>query len=178
MPTKWDLGECTVVTNCKILNVAANNAQYGAVSAAGYVAKSADGSLWYENNAEATLTATAQDGYQFAKWADNNDTNATRTFNVTADATFTAVFEENTNNGGNNNPATAVGDSAANAVNIYAYGNTIVVENATDEIYVYNAMGALVGRDAINRVRTEIPINGPGVYIVKTGGIVKRVMVN
>ena len=38
--------------------------------------------------------------------------------------------------------------------------------------------GALVGRDAINRVPTEIPVNGTGVYIVKTGGVVKRVMVN
>ena len=85
----------------------------------------------------------------------------------------------NENQGGNeNNPATAVAESAANAINIYATGNTIVVENATDEIRVYNAMGALVGRDAINRVRTEIHVNGTGVYIVKTGGVVKRVMVN
>lgn len=35
-----------------------------------------------------------------------------------------------------------------------------------------------MGRDAINLVRTEISVNGAGVYIVKTGGVVKRVMVN
>ena len=182
--SKWNVNNYPVKLGCKILNVAANNAQYGTVSVAGYVAKSADGSLWYENNTEATLTATAQEGYHFAKWADNNDTNATRTFNVTDDATFTAVFEENTENGGNenqggnnNNPATTVGESVANAVNIYAYGNTIVVENATDEIYVYNAMGGLVCRDAACHVST-MTINGPGVYIVRTGNVTKRVMVN
>ena len=72
----------------------------------------------------------------------------------------------------------AVSESSASAVNIYASGNTIVVENATDEICIYDAMGKLVCRDAINRVRTEITVNIPGVYIVKTGSTVKRVMVN
>ena len=69
-------------------------------------------------------------------------------------------------------------EMAVNEVNIYAHHNTIVVENATDEILVYNAMGVLVGRDAINRIRAEITINDTGVYIVKTGNVVKRVMVN
>lgn len=73
---------------------------------------------------------------------------------------------------------TPVIESAATAVNIYAYGNTIVVENATDEICVYDAMGRLVGRDAINRVRAEIRINKPGVYIAKTGAAVKRIVMN
>jgi hypothetical protein len=53
-----------------------------------------------------------------------------------------------------------------------------VVENATDEIRVFNAMGALVCRDVASRVRAEININGTGIYIVKTGNTVKRVMVN
>ena len=71
-----------------------------------------------------------------------------------------------------------VTETAANTINIYAAGRKIVVENATDEIFVYNAMGALVCRDAINRVRTEITVSTPGVYVVKTGSTVKRVMVN
>ena len=87
--------------------------------------------------------------------------------------------EGGNNEGGNeNNPATAVAESAANAVNIYAHGDKIVVENATDEIRVYNAMGKLVCRDTINRVRATISVNTTGVYIVKTGNVVKRVMVN
>ena len=73
---------------------------------------------------------------------------------------------------------TPITETAANAVNIYAHGNTIVVENATDEICVYDAMGRMVGRDAINRIRTEIRVNTAGVYIVKVGNDAKRVMVN
>ena len=73
---------------------------------------------------------------------------------------------------------TAVNESAANTVNIYAYGNQIVVENATDEIRVYDAMGRLVGRDVACRVRATITVKNTGVYIVKTGDVVKRVVVN
>ena len=72
---------------------------------------------------------------------------------------------------------TPVTESAANAVNIYAYGRNIVVENAAEEIRVYNAMGALVGRDVASNVCT-VTINNSGVYIVKTGNTVKKVMVN
>ena len=92
----------------------------------------------------------------------------------------------NNNQGGNNeegneNPATAVAESTASTVIIYAYGNTIVVENATDEILVYNAMGCLVCREAARHVSTgitSITVNTQGVYIVKTGTVVKRVMMN
>ena len=70
-----------------------------------------------------------------------------------------------------------VTETAANAVNIYTLGNKIVVENATDEIFVYNAMGRLVGKDAACHVSTII-VSGPGVYIVKTGSTVERVAVN
>ena len=86
----------------------------------------------------------------------------------------------NENQGGENTePATAIADDAAPAVNIYAYQNIIVVENATDEIYVYNAMGTLVYRDAARHVATTatITVNGQGVYIVKTGNVAKRVMI-
>ena len=73
---------------------------------------------------------------------------------------------------------TAVSDAAASTMNIYAHHNTIVIENATDEISVYNAMGTLICRDATPCVRAEINVNVLGVYIVKTGNVVKRVMVN
>ena len=73
---------------------------------------------------------------------------------------------------------TAVAESAANAVSIYTSNNIIVVENATAEIRVYDAMGRLICRDAINRVRAEIPVNTVGLYIVRVGNVAKRVMVN
>ncbi|MBR5643967.1 MAG: leucine-rich repeat domain-containing protein [Salinivirgaceae bacterium] len=79
---------------------------------------------------------------------------------------------------------TPVTETAANAVNIYAHGNTIVVENATEEISVYDAMGRVIARkdrDVARHVSTgttTITVNTPGVYVVKTGSTVKRVMVN
>ena len=72
---------------------------------------------------------------------------------------------------------TPVTESAANAVNIYAYGRNIVVENAAEEISVYDVMGRLVCRDAAHHVST-ITVNGTGVYIVKVGDVVKRVVIN
>ena len=115
-------------------------------------------------------------GHKFVNYVYNNDAT------TTADGTETAACERGCGTTdtrvaeGTKLATTAVAESAANAINIYAHGNTIVIENATEEIRVYNAMGALVGRDAINRVRAEITVNTTGVYIVKTGKTVKRVM--
>ena len=88
------------------------------------------------------------------------------------DVTIFIYFEEVDN--------TAVTESAANAINIYARHKTIVVENATDEISVYDAMGRLVGRAARHVSTTgtsTIPVNTTGVYIVKTGAVAKRVVI-
>ena len=73
---------------------------------------------------------------------------------------------------------TAVSDAAANAISIYTQNNVIVVENAQDEISVYDAMGRLVCRDVARNVSTEITVTTPGIYIVKVGGTARRVMVN
>jgi len=87
--------------------------------------------------------------------------------------------EGNENQGGENtNPGTAVAESVADNLQVYAHHNTIIVENATDEIRVYNAMGVLVCRDVACRVRAELQVNGAGVYIVKVGTVAKRVMIN
>ncbi len=88
---------------------------------------------------------------------------------VTLTTTFDVAIEDD---------STAVAESAANAINIYAHHSTIVVENATEEIRVYDAMGRMIGRDAINRVRTEISVKGTGIYVVKVGNVAKRVMIN
>ena len=77
-----------------------------------------------------------------------------------------------------NNAGTAVAESAASAVNIFAFSNTIIVENADAEIFVYDAMGRLVVEMPHCDVSTEIHINGTGVYLVKVGNTAKRVMIN
>ena len=116
-------------------------------------------------------------GHEFVNYVYNNDAT------TTDDGTETAVCEHgcgatDTRVAEGTRLGTAVTESAASKVSIYAHHNIIVVENATDEIRVYDAMGKLICRDAIHRIRAEINVNGTGVYIVKTGGAVKRVIVN
>ena len=128
-----------------------------------------------ELGATVTLTAIADEGYHFVMWSDSVTENP-RTVTLTAELLqqvkdsieFTAIFEVNTD----------VADEAAEAVNIFAYGNTIVVENAVSDIFVYNAMGRLIERVAAEAGRTEIKIDGAGIHVVKTGNTAKRVMIN
>ena len=49
----------------------------------------------YEENTEATLTATANTGYEFVEWNDGVTTNP-RTITVTSDTAFTATFQART----------------------------------------------------------------------------------
>ena len=122
-------------------------------------------------------------GHDFAKYTYNNDAT------TEADGTETAACEHGCGATDTRTAAgtklattpekgTAVTETAASNVNIYAQGRTIVVENATEGISVYNAMGALVCRDAIHRVRTEINVRTAGIYIVRVGNVTKRVIVN
>ncbi|MBO7496537.1 MAG: leucine-rich repeat domain-containing protein, partial [Salinivirgaceae bacterium] len=74
--------------------------------------------------------------------------------------------------------STAVEESAADEVSIYAHHNVIVVENADAEIRVYDAMGRLIVETPHCDVSTEIRMNTAGIYIVRVGSVVKRVMVN
>lgn len=65
------------------ITVNSNNAEWGTVTGGGTFAE----------NATATLTATAKEGYKFVKWQDGNTTNP-RTITVTKDETYTATFEQ------------------------------------------------------------------------------------
>ena len=295
-------GTLPVEWNCKKIKLLSNNEEYGIVSTSDNGAEANDSTIWFAYNAEATLTATAKDGYHFARWDDYSTENP-RTVTITESKTYTAIFEEHyivtdytvnatcystgLTEGSHCSvcgeviiaqteipmlehnlyvsssavaptcywegrteeiscsicgivitpqeyiPAldhefidylynydatiyadgtettlcehgcgtadtrvaegtkltenrTAVTESTANVVNIYAHHNTIIVENATDEIRIYNAMGALVCRDVARNVstvaesdiRAELQVNGTGVYIVKVGTVVKRVMIN
>lgn len=58
-----------------------NNAEYGSVTGSGV----------YDNGAEATLTATPEEGYSFQKWSDGNTDNP-RTISVTEDVALKAQF--------------------------------------------------------------------------------------
>ena len=123
----------------------------------------------YHKGDTAIFTATANKGYKFVGWSDGNTDNP-RIVIVTEDMTMEAKFEKDGNS--------AVSDDAANAVNIFAYSNVIVVENADAEISVYNTMGGLVYKEQGNGVNNQIVVNGAGIYIVKVGNVAKRVVIN
>ena len=83
---------------------------------------------------------------------------------------------ENGNSDDNENTETAVNELNTK-INIYIVNHTIVVENATDEIRVYDVMGRLICWDATPCVRAELRMDGAGVYIVKVGNLAKKVIV-
>ena len=67
------------------ITVNANNDAWGSVSGGGV----------FEEGTTTVITATANAGYTFVKWQDD-DVNAIRTITVTADALYTAIFAEGT----------------------------------------------------------------------------------
>lgn len=123
----------------------------------------------YHKGDTAIFTATANKGYKFVGWSDGNTDNP-RIVIVTEDLTMEAKFEKDSNS--------AISEEVANSINIFAYSNVIVVENADAEISVYNTMGGLVCKEQGNGVSNQITINGAGIYIVKVGNVAKRVVIN
>ena len=89
---------------------------------------------------------------------------------VVLTATFDVTVEADDN--------TAISDDEAAAVNIYAYQNVIVVENADADILVFDAMGRMISRTIVTTDRTVLQVERAGVYVVKTGSTAKRVMIN
>ena len=75
---------------------------------------------------------------------------------------------------------TPVTEIAANAVSIYAHGNTIVVENATDAITISDALGRIVGSDDARTTSAEkrkFTVPSSGVYVVKIGNCAVSILV-
>ncbi len=135
-----------------------NNADMGMVSGSGV----------YSYGERVSCLAKPYPNYHFVQWS-NGETANPYEFVVEEDKMLTAYFAAGA--------VTAIGNESATQPTIYAVGNTIVVENATDEIRVYDAMGKLICRDVACRVRAELRVNAAGVYIVKTGNVVMRVVV-
>lgn len=141
------------------VKLAQNNANMGMVSGDGV----------YSYGTVVSCLATPYPNYHFVQWSNGSRDNPYE-FVISEDVPLlTAYFAEGA--------VTAIGDESVIEPTIYAVGKTIVVENAADEICVYDTMGKLNCRDAINRVRAELRVNAAGVYIVKTGNVVMRVVV-
>lgn len=96
-----------------------------------------------------TLVATANEGYQFVRWNDDN-TDATRTVIVTSDMSFTAYFES----------LEGIEDVDGNGIRVYAVNGQIVVDGIGEErILIYDIVGRNVHNESLPR----------GVYMVKVG---------
>ncbi|MBO7143776.1 MAG: leucine-rich repeat domain-containing protein [Salinivirgaceae bacterium] len=141
-----------------------NNADMGMVSGSGV----------YSYGDMVSCLAKPYQNYHFVQWS-NGETANPYEFSISDNQILTAYFAAGA--------VTAIEDEATAEPIIYAVGKIIIVENATNEILVYDAMGKLVGRagrDVPWRVSTgtlTITVNVSGVYIVKTGNVVMRVVV-
>ncbi len=112
----------TIDVDYKKLTAIANNDEWGVVEGGGY----------YDNGDEATLTATANEGFRFVKWSDDVTDNP-RTVVVAQDSTFTAIFEANSCT-----ITTAVNDDTMGSVTEggeYAYGTEITLTATANEGY-------------------------------------------
>ena len=102
----------------------ANNAAWGTVTGGGQ----------YYNNTECTLTATANHGYAFERWNDNNTDNP-RTITVTGNATYTANFRQLTQHHCTYTAQQTNGTIGVSPANAYA-GDIVTLTATPDAGYV------------------------------------------
>ena len=115
-----------------------------------------EGAGAYEENAEATLTATPTEGYKFVQWSDGVTDNP-RTVVVVSDTTFTAEFEIDDS---------PISDIQTSDVNVRLIGNNIVVEGA-DDYTVYSISGQNLGKvESVERGIYIVVVNGKSYKIV------------
>ena len=121
------------------------------------------GSGTYEYGSEVTITATPDEHYHFVKWSDGIVENP-RTLTITQDITLTAEFVlENT----------SVQDVVDSNVLIHSDGHCLHIEGINANYAVFDTSGRLIyiGRDS----QLSLP---HGIYIVRIGSVVKRVINN
>ena len=142
-----------------------------------------DGDGSYIDSSTVTISATPFEGYRFSNWNDG-DTNAVRDIFVTSDTTLTAYFEQDTLP---TPPPGPNGIEELRATNtellIYpnpAYGDVIVKVSQPSTLTVVDMVGRTVisptpiGSD-LRLPTSDLPA---GVYFVKVGEIVRKLIVN
>ena len=139
------------VQHYNIFVVSSNNA-YGTVTGTGV----------YEENEVVTITATANEGYEFLSWNDGN-TESIRQIVVTGDATYIATFI----------PATGIEENVALEINVFPNPATdilnITSSETISEIEIVNVMGQVVRRVEVNsdNVVCDVEDLTSGVYVVR-----------
>ena len=110
----------------------------------------------YKHGAEATVTATPNEGYKFVQWSDGVKDNP-RTIVVVSDMTLTAEFEIDD---------TPISDIQTSDVNVRLIGNRVVVEGA-DDYTVYSILGQNLGKvESVERGIYIVVVNGKSYKVV------------
>jgi|GEM_PF-2095505 len=117
----------------------------------------------YEYGTELTITATANTGYKFVGWADDETLPAERTVTITDNVTLTANFEKSTGT-----RLEDIHDQDAE------YDNGIIRNLSGKTIYVYGASGQLV-----NYTTTDVDLRQmqKGVFLLTNGNWTVRVVI-
>ncbi|MDR1562755.1 MAG: leucine-rich repeat protein, partial [Dysgonamonadaceae bacterium] len=142
------------------VTVTANNTSMGTV----------DGTGDYEENSTVTISATANPGYRFVKW-DDDDTQNPRTITVTQDTTYTAIFDVNTN----------IQQTSDNGISIYPNPVTesfrINGITAPTEVIITDLSGRIVLQQTTEGGEYVAAGNLPnGVYLVRVNGKTLKVV--
>jgi len=111
-----------------------------------------------QNNYQAIIQATANSGYRFVKWNDNNTSNP-RTINVTSNGTFTAIFEV----------SAGIDDILLKSISIYPnpVKEELIIssENKIEKIEICDLAGKVHSTHSTKTINVSALLQG--VYLVK-----------
>ena len=165
---QWNHG-CQVVWGCQIVHATPNNATYGSVEDQNAIIY-ADGQFWYGPNDNHSITAVAKDGYEFVSWETKGQTVSEDMVltGMNTDDWYVARFKPAN--------ATAITSADAEVVKIYARGSNIVVDNATDDVFVYDATGRQISHQT-PMSQNVISVGSRGLYFVKCDNVSEKVII-
>ena len=137
------------------VTVSANNDAWGSVTGSGQ----------YVEGSTATISATANEGYHFVEWDDHNTDNP-RTFTVTGNMSFTAIFESGDN---------GIEDVLAGTVSLYpnpaSTSVTLGLEGfeGASQVEVVDMNGRVVIRHEVRDAKLEMNVSElpQGAYFVR-----------
>ena len=138
------------------ITVLSDNTNMGTVSGGGSFAE----------GSTTTITATANNGYRFVHWNDNNTDNP-RTITVTGNATYTAFFEA-TSPSDPSDPTQGIDDVNAASVKLYpnpTSGNLYVEVEGLQKVEIIDAVGRVVLSQNNGTVNMSALANG--IYTVR-----------
>ena len=143
------------------VQVKSNNPEWGTATVTG------EG--LYEDGAEVTITATANEGYRFVNWTNNGtefSKEAVYKFAVTENLELTANFEKVPDD-------VATGRRESDNFYVYAQDRNIILSETRGLVQVFNAVGQCV----YSGNATIIPVRQSGVYVVRVGANSHKVIV-